>query len=118
MKNEAQDGFWARARERYKADYLIVEVKNGRGRVGNASVWQLAGYMKEKGVGFFGMLIARNGIVRGVGNHAIIDQCVHANKMIVPINNDDLVTMIQLRDSGGDPTELVEDMIDRIRCWV
>ena len=58
MKNEAQDGFWARARERYKADYLIVEVKNVRGRVGNGSVWQLAGYMKEKGVGFFGMLIA------------------------------------------------------------
>ena len=38
--------------------------------------------------------------------------------MIVPISNDDLVTMIQLRDSGGDPTELVEDMIDRVRCWV
>ena len=86
--------------------------------VGNTSVWQLAGYMKEKGVGFFGMLIARNGIVRGVGNHAITDRWVHANKMIVPFSSDDLVTMINSATAAVTPTELVEDMIDRIRCWV
>ena len=118
MKNEAQDGFWARARERYKADYLIVEVKNSSGRVANKSVWQLSGYMKEKGVGFFGMLVARGGVSKGEANLAIVDQWIHANKMIVPISNDDLLTMIQLRDNGFDPTELVEDLIDRIRCWV
>ena len=118
MKNGSQGGFWAEARGRYKADYLVVEVKNVKGAVSNSSVWQLAGYIKEKGVGFFGMLIARNGVSRGVANYAIIDQWVHSNKMIVPISNDDLVTMVELRDNGGEPTELIEELIDAIRCEV
>ena len=39
MKNQAQDGFWAWMTERYKADYLIAEMKNNKGPVGNNSVW-------------------------------------------------------------------------------
>ena len=63
--------------------------------------------MKEKGVGFFGMLIARNGISRGTAYPAIIDQWVHSNKMIVPISNEDLVDMVRLRDNGGNPDRLL-----------
>ena len=118
MKNQAQDGFWAWMRERYKADYLVAEMKNNKGPVGNNSVWQLAGYMKEKGVGFFGMLIARNGISRGTANPAIIDQWVHSNKMIVPISDEDLVDMVRLRDNGGNPTDFLGNLIDRVRCRV
>ena len=73
MKNGAETGFWARMRNRYQADYLIAEFKNVKSSVGNTSVWQLAGYMKEKGVGFFGMLIARNGVSRGTANPAILN---------------------------------------------
>ena len=51
MRNDAQDGFWARTRERYKADYLLVEFKNSGSRVGNKSIWQLAGYIEGKGHG-------------------------------------------------------------------
>ena len=118
MKNGAETGFWARMRERYQADYLIAEFKNVKSSVGNTSIWQLAGYMKEKGVGFFGMLIARNGVSRGTANPAILDQWIHANKMIVPISNEDLKRMIDMRDSGSDPTDYVDDLIDRIRCSV
>ena len=118
MKNGADTGFWARMRDRYRADYLIAEFKNVKSSVGNTSVWQLAGYMKEKGVGFFGMLIARNGVSRGTANPAILDQWIHANKMIVPVSNEDLNTMIEMRDSGSDPTLFVDDLIDRIRCSV
>ena len=118
MKNDTDSGFWARMRERYGADYLIAEVKNTKGRVGNGAVWQLAGYMKEKGVGFFGVLIARNGVTKGVANAAILDQWIHANKMIVPVSSEDLGSMIEMRDSGADPTEFIDDLIDRIRCSV
>lgn len=118
MKNGAETGFWTRMRERYQADYLIAEFKNVKSSVGNTSIWQLAGYMKEKGVGFFGMLIARNGVSRGTANPAILDQWIHANKMIVPISNEDLKRMIDMRDSGSDPTDYVDDLIDRIRCSV
>ena len=93
-------------------------MKNNKGSVGNNSVWQLAAYMKEKGVGFFVMLIARNGISRGTANPTIIDQWVHSNKMIVPINNEDLVDMVGLRDNGGNPTDFLGNLIDRVRCRV
>lgn len=118
MKNEAEDGFWAKVRERYSSDYLVVEVKNSKGAVNNSSIWQLAAYLKGKGTGFFGMLVSPSGVTRGVANPAIIDQWVHASKMIVPISNADLRTMVEMRDSGGDPTELVDDRVDRIRCSV
>ena len=118
MKNGAETGFWARMRERYRADYLIAEFKNVNSSVGNTSVWQLAGYMKEKGVGFFGMLIARNGVSRGTANPAVLDQWIHANKMIVPVSNEDLKAMMEMRDSGGEPTDYVDDLVDRIRCSV
>lgn len=118
MKNGAETGFWARMRERYRADYLIAEFKNVKSSVGNTSVWQLAGYMKEKGVGFFGMLIARNDVSRGTANPAILDQWIYANKMIVPVSNEDLKIMIEIRDNGSDPTDFADDFIDRIRCSV
>jgi len=68
--------------------------------------------MKEKGVGFFGMLIARNGVANGAANHAIIDQWVHSRKMIITLSNEDLIKMIRLRDSGGDPVSYVHAGVD------
>ena len=118
MKNGAETGFWARMRERYRADYLIAEFKNVQSSVGNTSIWQLSGYMKEKGVGFFGMLIARHGVSQGTANPAILDQWIHANKMTVPVSNEDLKIMIEMRDNGSDPTDFVDDLIDKIRCSV
>ena len=115
MNNHEDQGFWARIRERYVADYLVAEMKNNSGSVANTSVWQLAAYMKEKGVGLFGLLIARNGVSRGVANYAIIDQWIHSNKMVVPISNEDLVRMIRLRDEDGEATMYLDNLIDRIR---
>ena len=71
--------------------------------------------MKEKGVGLFGLLIARNGVSRGVGNYAIIDQWVHSKKMVVPLSNENLIRMIRLRDEEGDATGYLGGLIDRIR---
>ena len=115
MDNHVEVGFWARIRDRYKADYLVAEMKNNAGAVSNTSVWQLAAYMKEKGVGLFGLLIARNGVSRGVANYAIIDQWVHSRKMVVPLSNEDLVRMIRLRDEEGEATRYLGGLIDRIR---
>ena len=115
MDNHVEQGFWARIRERYQADYLVAEMKNNTGSVSNSSVWQLAAYMKEKGVGLFGLLIASNGVSRGVGNYAIIDQWVHSRKMVVPLSNEDLIRMIRLRDEEGDATAYLSGLIDGVR---
>ena len=115
MDNHVEEGFWAQIRDRYHADYLVAEMKNNTGSVSNTSVWQLAAYMKEKGVGLFGLLIARNGVSRGVANYAIIDQWVHSKKMVVPLSNEDLVRMIRLRDEEGEATGYLGTLIDRIR---
>lgn len=115
MDNHVEEGFWARIRDRYRADYVVAEMKNNRGTVSNTSVWQLAAYMKERGVGLFGLLITRNGVARGVSNYAIIDQWVHSRKMVVPLSNEDLIRMIHLRDEEGEATGYLGSLIDRIR---
>ena len=115
MDNHVEQGFWARVRERYQADYLVAEMKNNNGSVSNTSVWQMTAYMKEKGVGLFGLLIARNGVSRGVANYAIIDQWVHSKKMVVPLSNEDLIRMIHRRDEEGEATAYLSSLIDQIR---
>ena len=115
MDNHVEEGFWARIRDRYRADYVVAEMKNNRGTVANTSVWQLAAYMKERGVGLFGLLITRNGVARGVSNYAIIDQWVHSRKMVVSLSNEDLIRMIRLRDEEGEATGYLGSLIDAVR---
>ena len=56
---------------------------------------------RPKGVGLFGLLIARNGISKGVSNYASTDQWVHSNKLVVSISNEDFKMMKRLRDEEG-----------------
>jgi hypothetical protein len=63
--NYASEGFWQFPRSRYSADYVVVVAKNARRKTKKPHILQIANYLKEHGVGRFGMILRRQGSDRG-----------------------------------------------------
>ncbi|TCG06677.1 hypothetical protein BZM27_24585 [Paraburkholderia steynii] len=61
LPNYAESGFWTFLRNKYMADYLVVDAKNYSRKIKKAEVLQVANYLKPHGAGLFGAIISRNG---------------------------------------------------------
>ena len=48
-------------RDRYKAEFIVVDAKNSAHEIGKDDILQVAHYLKEKGVGLFGLIFSRCG---------------------------------------------------------
>ena len=48
-------------RDRYKAEFVVVDAKNSAHEIGKDDILQVAHYLKEKGVGLFGLVFSRCG---------------------------------------------------------
>ena len=61
LPNYADSGFWRSIREKYCADYIVIDAKNYSNKVKKNDVLQVANYLKPRGAGLFGLIISRNG---------------------------------------------------------
>jgi len=114
LPNEAQTGFWAFLRQRYGADYIVVDPKNYKGRVSKAQVLQIANYLKPHGTGTFAMIFSRNGEKRS----SLLtrrEQWSVYGKLVLVLLDDDLESMLLAHDSGGQPEEVLSRTIQDFR---
>ncbi|MEZ5359826.1 MAG: restriction endonuclease [Candidatus Zixiibacteriota bacterium] len=112
--NSTSKGFWAQIRNDYLAHYIVVDAKNYSKPVTKNAVLDIAHYLKPYGCGMFALLVSR----RAPGNaasHATREQWIGANKMIVHINDDILIEMLEVRENGGEPNEVIRRQIDDFR---
>lgn len=105
MPNYSTDGFWYHLRQAYQADHIVVEANNYANNVGKDQVVQMANYLTRHGTGLFGIIVTRNG-----GDKSALairrEQWILYNKLILVLNDDDLVQ--KLTDfSQGDAPELL-----------
>ena len=114
VPNYVPAGFWYFIRMHYRADYLVVDAKNHCGQANKSHVLQLANYLSLHGTGLFGMIITRNGIDRG-GMYTCREQWILHSKMIITLNDDDLLQMLENKKSGADPEDLVRQKIEHFR---
>lgn len=114
LPNYVSDGFWQFMRLHYRADYLVVDAKNHCGQANKAHVLQLANYLSTFGTGLFGMIITRNGMNRG-GMYTCREQWMLHSKMIITLNDDDLLQMLESKKSGIDPEDLIRQKIEDFR---
>jgi hypothetical protein len=112
--NYAPDGFWQFVRTRYSADYIVVDAKNGKGKITKTHVLQIANYLKEHGVGTFGIILCRDGIEAGA-KVTMREQWLLHNKMIIALNDSDLENMLLAKAAGGEPTTVISDRIQEFR---
>jgi hypothetical protein len=112
--NYASDGFWYFLRTRYAADYIVIDAKNGKGKVTKAHVLQMANYLKVHGVGLFGVILCRRGASPST-RVTIREQWLSHNKLVLVLDDHDLENMLLAKAAGGNPITVLSDRIQEFR---
>lgn len=117
MANYAESGFWHYMRQEYRAPFIVADAKNWSVRFGKNQVLQMANYLKRPGLGHFGIIISRIGGARS----AIIcqrDKWIIDNKLIIFLQDEDLIAMLELRKLKKDPSTVIRQIIEDFRIKV
>jgi hypothetical protein len=112
--NYASEGFWQFLRSRYSADYIVVDAKNAKGKIQKPHILQIANYIKEHGVGRFGMILCRQGSDRGA-IATLREQWVLHGKLIIVLTHRDIEDMLLAKAAAGDPSSVIGAHIQRFR---
>ncbi len=112
-----ENDIWEFLRDRYHADYIVVDAKNSGACITKQDVLQIANYLKKDGTGLFGIIIARKGFNSGSA-YAVREMWLYEHKMIVVLNDDDIEQMLLARKNGGDPAELILKKIEDFRLSI
>jgi len=115
VPNYAETGFWSFLRDRYMADYLIVDAKNYSRKIGKTEVLQVANYLKPQGAGLVGLIFSRNGGDAAGCAHTLREQWLIHQKMILVFNDEDVESMLSAKEDGRGPEEVVGKKIEQFR---
>jgi hypothetical protein len=115
--NYASEGFWLTMRQRYGADYVLIDAKNGKGKVSKSAVLQIANYLKRHGVGLFAIILGRQGPDRAA-TITIREQWLMHSKLIVVLTDADLEAMLLARLAEGDPASVLSERIQQFRLLI
>jgi hypothetical protein len=114
LRNYAETGFWAHVRTRYFADYIIIEAKNYTKKVTKKEILQISNYLKIHGTGLFGILVSRNGGDTGC-YYTCRDLWAMEKKLIIVLNDQDMIKMIIAKSSSNNPEEIIQQKIEQFR---
>jgi hypothetical protein len=114
IPNYADQGFWNFVREKYRADYIVVDAKNYKAAISKNQVLQLANYLKIHGAGMFAMIVTRIGANNGA-LLTIREQWMANKKMILVVNDEDIEAMLLAKLAGGNPEKIIGQAIERLR---
>ena len=114
LPNYAEHGYWMYLRERYRAEFIVVDAKNSAREIGKDDILQVAHYLKEKGVGLFGLIFSRYGGDESSEIH-LRDIWQSENKMIVVLRDNDVEQMLLSKQRGNDPSRIIIEKIQEFR---
>lgn len=117
IPNYAEDGFWKHLRERYTADFIVIDAKNYSKKVGKKDILQIANYLKEHGAGLFGIIISRNGGDRGSYLTAR-EIWATDKKLIIILDDEDIIKMLTAKSAGKSPEDLIRQKIEEFRLKI
>ncbi|MBW2167454.1 MAG: HNH endonuclease [Deltaproteobacteria bacterium] len=115
MPNYTDKGFWAFMREKYQADYVVVDAKNYTRKVKKSEALQIANYLKPHGAGLFGIIISRKGGDTSGCEHTLREQWMVHRKLILVLDDDDIKEMLIAKSDGRVPEEIVGQKIEQFR---
>ena len=114
LPNYCTHGFWEFMRQQYSADYIVVDAKNYTTTISKKEILQIANYLKKHGTGLFAIIFSR----KGAGNSARVtmrEQWALYGKLIVVLNDDDLLGMLAASASRGNPDTILRQRIEEFR---
>lgn len=104
-------------RERYDAEYIIVDAKNSDKPITKHDILQMSHYLKVKGVGRFGIIISRKGLGKS-SQIALRDTWLHEEKMIVVLDDNDIETMLKEMRIKNDPAVILRQKVAELRVSI
>jgi len=114
FENSNDHSYWRMLRQLYKADYIVADAKNYSELLDKQPILDLAYYLKEYGCGLFGIIVTRIG-ESTAATYAIKEQWINSKKMILVLNDADLIDMLKMRAIGSNPEELIKVKIGDFR---
>ncbi|MCI9553629.1 MAG: hypothetical protein HFE94_08870 [Acutalibacter sp.] len=117
IPNYADCGYWPYLRDRYKAEFIVVDAKNSAKKFEKDDILQVAHYLKEKGAGLFALIFSRCGVAESGENH-LRDIWQNENKMILILDDSDVEQMLLSKQGGNDPCQLIIEKIQEFRLRV
>jgi hypothetical protein len=114
MPNYCETGYWSFLREKYMADYLVIDAKNFTEKVKKTAVLQIANYLRDFGAGLFGIICSRFGAERDA-IYTQREQWMMHRKLIIFLDDNDLLQMLTLKRSHQKPEEVIKQRIEDFR---
>lgn len=114
LPNYADAGFWRFLRDMYQADYIVVDAKNYRSRIGKSQVLQIANYLKPHGTGLFALITSRTGADRAA-QLTVREQWMAHKKLILILDDRAVEAMLLAASSSGDATRVIGQLIEEFR---
>ena len=112
VPNYATDGFWSFLREKYSADYVVVDAKNYSRKVKKNDILQISNYLKPHGAGLFGIIFSRKGGDSAGCLHTIREQWMVHQKLILVLDDTDVENMLV---SSGGAEDIIGAKIEEFR---
>lgn len=114
LPNYAERGFWAFVRERYDADFLVVDAKNHTEEIGKPEALQVLNYLKCHGTGMLGMIVCRRGW-DATCQSIIREKWALEGKLVVVLSDEHVERMLRAKEAGGPPEDVVRQWIEDFR---
>lgn len=117
LPNYATFGFWRFMRNHYDADFVVAEAKNLATAPGKNEALQVANYLSPRGTGLFGLILARE----AMDNTALWvcrEQWATNGKMIIGLDDGDVLQMIKTKAAGGEPADMIRQKIEDFRLRI
>jgi hypothetical protein len=115
LRNYCETGFWKYLREKYQADFIVIDAKNYTGKIKKNQVLQISNYLKSHGTGLFAIIISRNGQEDTGSYFTRREIWATERKMIIILDDNDMEKMILAKAALNRPEEIIIQKIEGFR---
>lgn len=102
---------WSIIRAEYRTRFVVAEFKNYTDSIGQRQVESITQYLWKPAQRYFGLLVSRtspSGSALAARRRAWLEH----EKMIVFLSDEELCEMIQLREGGNDPFDVIDAQLE------
>ena len=118
LRNYSEEGFWKYLRDKYQADFIVIDAKNYSGKIKKNQILQIANYLKIHGTGLFAIIIARQNEEDTGSYFTRREKWITENKMIIILDDIDLEKMILAKSNSDSGAEIIRQRIEDFRLEI
>lgn len=108
ISNNGTHEFWKTIKNLYNSNNIVIECKNYKSTIGINELRQVSDYLEEGTYGQFGIIFTRKGLDDGGIKKQLKYLRNQNKKMILVLNEDDIIELIKRRRINKNPEETFE----------